>query len=156
MVCGTIGGCRKFIIDDEGEIRIASSAQLTAWVWEMGAAETDSFEAALDRGFIHVWLCDSEALVLLRPDRVSPLTMAGAMDKIARLNQDWTMVWPMAPGGRMEAYRGCTSAIRRIGALVEEAGREKPCAGRSRLGAMHLEVDQDLIGSPAGSPRCQI
>jgi hypothetical protein len=81
----------------------------------------------LEIGFIHIWRCGGDVLVLLRPNKVNPITMAGAMDTIARLDQDWTIICSMSPGGRMEWFRSYVPAIRRIERLLEEAGRLPSC-----------------------------
>jgi hypothetical protein len=81
----------------------------------------------LERGFIKISRSEREALVFLRPDRVTPVTMAGAVDALARLGQEWTILWPLTPGSPVEWFRSYTRAIHRIRTLMEEAGRLPPC-----------------------------
>ncbi|HTV30517.1 MAG TPA: hypothetical protein VMF32_22425 [Xanthobacteraceae bacterium] len=125
----TAGIFGMLLVDDEGETSITSHGELESWIRSPAIAEIDPIEAALARGFVQIWRYDCRVLVLLCPEKTAPVTLAGAIDTIARLNQDWTIIWPVTPNGRIEWFPGSIPAIRRIGMLLEEAGRP-----RSRVG----------------------
>jgi len=126
-LCHTaFGSCRMLLVDDEGQTRIAGREELEEWAKSLEPDDTDPVEVASETGFIYIWRCGRDVLVLLRPDKVNPITMVGAMDTIARLDQDWTIICSMSPGGQMEWFRGYVPAIHRIESLLEEAGRLPP------------------------------
>jgi hypothetical protein len=95
-----------------------------------------TFETAVcELGFIHIWKLNRDVVVWLWPSLVNPITMTGAMDEIARLDQDWTIVCSMAPGGKTAWFPGYMGAIRMIAELMEEAGRIEPYPDYEKLRA---------------------
>ena len=119
----TTGVCRMILVDDEGETWVTPHKDLEAWLQSSEAPVTDPIEeAALVCGFVHIWRCGRDVFVLLHPERTTANALAGAMDTLARLGQDWTIICSMAPNGRMEWFLGCTAAMHRLEGLVEKAG----------------------------------
>lgn len=132
---------RTFFIDDCGEIIPQEQPDWASSLSIQGHNDNDPTEAALNRGFIVIRRWGADVLVFLRPDRVGPVTLAGAIDVLVRLEQDWTIVQSSAPGVKVEWFRGYMPAIHRITTLLQEAGRLPACPDYADILAETLQFD---------------
>lgn len=133
---------RSFFIDDCGELIPQEQSDWASSLSIRGYNDNDPTEAALERGFIVIRRWGADVLVYLRPDRVGPVTLAGAIDVLVRLGQDWTIVQPTAPGARVEWFRGYMPAIHKITTLLQEAGRLPPCPDYADILAETLQFEE--------------
>lgn len=136
---------RTFFIDGRGETILPGQLASASPVWTQG--DDGPGDAALERGFIQIWRCGRDVLIFLQPDRVNCVTVAGAVDVLARLGQDWTIVCPTGPGERVEWFRSCTAAIRKITTLLQKAGQLPPCPGYENIlvAASRLQGSQSQL-----------
>lgn len=132
---------RTFFIDDRGEVMPQEQSDWASSLPIRGHNDNDPTEAALERGFIAIRRWGADVLVYLRPDRVGPVTLAGAIDVLVRLGQDWTIVQPTAPGVPVEWFRGYMPAIHKITRLLQEAGRLRPCPDYADILAETLQFE---------------
>jgi hypothetical protein len=117
---------RHLVVDEEGEVWEATVDKFAAWAQALEPSSDDSIHAAVLMGFVHIWDFGAGVVVSLDPRRLNAVTMTGAIDAVARLGQEWTIVSSFAPGGRAAFFMDRGSAIRRIEMLMEEAGKIEP------------------------------
>jgi hypothetical protein len=124
MTCNRRAIRRHLVVDEEGEVWEPTAEEFKAWAGE--TANADPILAAVLRGFAHIWDFGAGVVVSLDPRRINPVTMTGAIDAVARLGQEWTIVSSLAPGGRTAMFMDRGSAIGRIEMLMEEVGKIEP------------------------------
>ena len=77
-------------------------------------------------GFIHIQIIASVAIVTLQPELVLPLTMVGAMDEIAHLQPERTIVVVADANRASGDFSGHMPALRMIEGLVRETAAGAP------------------------------
>jgi hypothetical protein len=139
--CDSASVRRHLVIDDQGEVWEATTEEFALWARSLEPSSDKPINAAVALGFVHVWQLGQDVVVSLWPERMNPVTMAGAIDEIARLGQEWTIVCSLAPGGTGEVFCGYMPAVWRITDLMAEAGKIEPCANYDMLETAAAEFE---------------
>jgi hypothetical protein len=131
MRCNRTAMRRHLVVDKEGEVREATPDEFALWAKQAGS--DDQTLAAVLLGFVHIWDFGTGSVVSLDPRRLNPITMTSAIDVVARLGREWTVVSSLAPGGRAALFTDRRMAICQIELLMEEAGTIEPYLGYDGL-----------------------